>query len=94
MAQDQDSDARLAEELAALRGELQRLNRHRFVRMHNNLPKLLGFNFARGMAFGLGSVMGATILVSIAVFLLSQIDFLPVIGEWAKQIAEQIEAAE
>ena len=44
---------------------------------------MLVFNFARGLASGLGSVIEATPLVSVLVYLLSQIDFIPLIGEWA-----------
>lgn len=78
------------DELAALRAELQFLNTHRFVRIHNSFWRLMLFQFLRGLAFGLGTVLGATILVSIIVYSLSSIDFIPVVGEWARQIAEII----
>ena len=84
----------LSEELRALRAELQTLNRHRFVRIHNNMPRLLAFNFARGLAVGLGTVLGATVLLSLILWALSQIEFLPIIGEWASQIAEQMRSAQ
>ncbi|MEQ8901585.1 MAG: DUF5665 domain-containing protein [Roseovarius sp.] len=84
----------LSEELRALRAELETLNRHRFVRIHNNMPRLLAFNFARGLAVGLGTVLGATVLLSLIVWALSQIEFLPIIGEWASQIAEQMRSAQ
>ncbi|MFB9149205.1 DUF5665 domain-containing protein [Roseovarius ramblicola] len=84
----------LAREVHALRTEVARLNSHRFVRIHNNLPRLLAFNFARGLAVGLGTVLGATVLLSVVVWSLSQIEFLPIIGEWAAQIAEQMRAAQ
>jgi len=84
----------LASEVRALRTEVARLNSHRFVRIHNNLPRLLAFNFARGLAVGLGTVLGATVLLSVLVWSLSQIEFLPIIGEWAAQIAEQMRAAQ
>ena len=84
----------LAREIHALRTELARLNSHRFVRIHNNLPRLLAFNFARGLAAGLGTVLGATVLLSVLVWSLSQIEFLPIIGEWAAQISEQMRAAQ
>jgi hypothetical protein len=54
------------------------------------LVRLLAFQFLRGLALGLGTVVGATILVSFLVYLLSNIDFIPVIGEWASEIAAQI----
>lgn len=80
----------LHKEVAALRVELARLNRHKFVTLHNAPLRLLGFQFLRGIAMGFGTVVGATILVSLAAFLLSQIDFVPIIGEWATRIAEEI----
>ncbi|CRK75015.1 DUF5665 domain-containing protein [Nereida ignava] len=71
------------QDIKKLAAEVAKLNGHRFVTMHNSVPKMLAFNFARGLAFGLGSVIGATLLVSVLVYLLSQIDFIPIIGEWA-----------
>lgn len=73
-------------EINALNKELTRLNQHRYIKLHNSIPKMLGFQFIRGLAFGLGSVLGATVLVSILVYFLAQIDFIPIIGEWAQEI--------
>lgn len=88
-----DSDqTKLQAEITALRTELNRLNRNRFVRLHRTLTGMFFAQFLRGLAFGLGSVVGATILVSVLVYALSQIDFIPVIGEWAKDIADIIRA--
>jgi len=90
MADEPDMTEPLAQEIRALRAELSRLNSHRFVRIHNSLPRLLAFNFARGMAMGLGTVVGATLLLSVIAWSLSQIEFLPIIGDWAAQIAEEM----
>ncbi len=79
--------------LERLTQEVERLNTHRFVTLHNSLWRLLGFNFMRGLAFGLGSVLGATLLVSLLAWWVAQIEFIPVIGEWAAQIAAQIESS-
>ncbi len=84
--------AALDREVAALRAEVARLNAHRFIRLHNSLPRLVAFNFLRGLAFGLGTVIGATILVSFLALVLSRIDFIPIIGEWAAEIARQMQA--
>ena len=80
----------LTKEVHALRVELRRLNSHRFIRVHNSIPRMLAFNFARGLAIGLGTVLGASVLLSLLVWALSQIEFLPIIGEWAAQIARQV----
>lgn len=82
------------QELRSVRKELETLNRHRFVRMHNSLVRLLVFNFLRGLAFGLGTVVGASVLLSLVVWSLSQIEFLPIIGEWASEIARQMREAQ
>jgi hypothetical protein len=48
------------------------------------------FQFLRGLAFGFGSVAGATILVSIVGYVLNQMEVVPIVGEWAKQMATEI----
>lgn len=87
-----EQDAALTEEVGALRRELARLNSHRFIKLHNSLPKLLYFQFMRGLALGLGTVVGASVLVSFVVYMLSTIDFVPILGDWAADVAKQIQA--
>jgi hypothetical protein len=82
----------LAAEVRNLRAEVAKLNNHRYILLHDSLLQLGLFQLYRGLAFGLGSVLGATILVSVAAFLLAQIDFIPIIGEWAGDIAREIDA--
>ncbi|CTQ49073.1 DUF5665 domain-containing protein [Jannaschia donghaensis] len=78
----------LIEELTMLRREMQQLNNHRFIKIHNSLPRLVAFQLYRGIAFGLGGVLGATVFLSVTVWTLSQIDFIPIIGDWATEIIE------
>ena len=82
-----DTEARLDR----LTSELETLNKHRFIRVHNSLWKLILFQFTRGLAFGLGSVLGASILVSLVVWWLSQFEFIPIIGDFARQLIDWIE---
>ena len=86
-------DTPLEREIALLREEVARLNGHRFVQIHGSTLRLLWFQLLRGLAFGLGSVVGATILVSVLVYTLSSIDFVPVVGEWAAKVIGVIEGA-
>lgn len=74
-----------------LTAELERLNSHRFVKVHNSVFRLIGFQFARGLAFGLGSVLGASILVSLLAWWLAQFEFLPIVGDWATRLVEEID---
>lgn len=69
------------------------MNNHRFIRLHDSLFKLGLFQLYRGLAFGLGSVLGATILVSWVIYMLGSIDFIPVLGDWATQIIDEIKVS-
>ena len=77
--------------LSDLADELRTLNKHRFIRMHNSAWRLLTFNFLRGLAFGLGSVIGATFLLSVLVYWLAQFEWVPLIGDWLVQLADRID---
>ncbi|WP_164659536.1 DUF5665 domain-containing protein [Tropicibacter sp. Alg240-R139] len=81
------------EEIRALREEIAKFNGHRFVRVQNSVWLMLWQALLRGMAVGLGTVIGASILVSAVVYMLSQIDFLPIIGDWAKEISQAIQSS-
>jgi hypothetical protein len=64
---------------------------HKMMRDHSTVWRVLWLNFLRGLAFGLGSVIGATILVYLTIQVLAQIEFIPILGDWAVQLIEQIE---
>jgi len=87
----EQSEAEMKHSIDRLTQELERLNTHRFVTVHSSTWLLLSFQFMRGLAFGLGSVIGATLLVSTLVWWASQIEFIPVIGEWAAQLVEEMQ---
>lgn len=72
--------------------ELKKINNHKLIKIYNSVYKLLFLHFLKGVTFGLGSVLGATIVVSVVLYLLSQIEFVPIIGEWVQHIIAEIEA--
>lgn len=74
-----------------LSDEVATLNRHRFVRMHNSPMRLVMFHFIRGLAFGLGTAIGATALVSLVALMLGQIEFVPYLGDVAVRLIEEIQ---
>jgi len=80
----------IREGVGNIEAELARLNSNRFMRMHDSIALMLWVQFLKGLALGLGTVVGATILVSATVVILSNIDFIPTIGDWASQIADQM----
>ena len=46
--------------------------------------------FMVGLASGLGAALGATLLLGALLFVLSRADFIPIIGEYIKQIVNYI----
>jgi hypothetical protein len=91
VTENSESSTAIAEQLQVLNAELNRLNNHRYFKLQSSLWRIAMFNLTRGLAFGLGSVVGATILVAILIRVLGSIDFIPVIGDWANQIVNQIQ---
>lgn len=71
--------------------ELEKLNNHKLVRTYNSIPRLLWFNLLKGVSLGLGSVLGATVVLSTLIYILSQMEFIPIIGEWITAILEVVQ---
>ena len=87
-------ESTLEKEISGLSREVQRLNTHWAWRSNGSAMRIVWYSFLRGVAFGLGSVVGATILVSVLVYFLSSVDFIPVVGEWAAEIVRIVQGAE
>jgi len=71
---------------------IETLNQHKLMQIYANPWRMMWVSFLRGLAFGLGSVLGATILVYVTVQILAQIEFIPILGDWAAQIIGEIES--
>lgn len=81
----------LYEQTTKINDQLEKLNNHNLVVTYNSLPRFIWFSLLKGIAVGLGSVLGATVVLSALVFVLSQIEFIPVIGEWVSSIIEVVQ---
>ena len=66
---------------------IETLSEHKFMRIYESTWKMIWDTFLRG----LGSVLGATLLVYILVQLLAQIEFIPIFGDWALRLISEIE---
>ena len=83
-----------SESIKQLEKAIKEFKDHYLFRMNSSLSKTIFFSLVRGLSFGLGSVIGATILVYILILFLSQIEFIPIIGEWVSQIITEISSFE
>jgi hypothetical protein len=88
LEQNQAQVAQIIAQTEKVNKQLTYFHKHKLFKVYNSIPQLLWFNLLKGVAFGLGSVLGATGVLSALVYLLSQIEFIPFIGEWVSEILE------
>jgi hypothetical protein len=56
-----------------------------------SIRKLMVKNFFGGIAWGVGSVIGATVVVSIVVFLLRSATFAPIVGDYVSGLIQGVQ---
>lgn len=74
--------------MAARRSLLEEL----FNDFYDDRARIYRMNFLRGIFFGLGSVLGATVVVALAVWILSFFVEIPGIGEAAQTAQSTLES--
>ena len=79
-------------EIKELSEAIKSLNSNNIFKIYNSTSKILFISFLKGLASGLGWIIGATILVSLLTYILSQIEFIPILGDIVSQLIEEIEA--
>jgi hypothetical protein len=62
-----------------------------YTRVHVSTPRLVISNFLGGIAWGFGTVLGATVVVALLVFILSKLDAVPLLGDIVSNILENIQ---
>ena len=79
-------------EIKKLSEAIKSLNNNNIFKIYNSIKKILLISFLKGLASGLGWIIGATILVSLLTYILSQIEFIPILGDIVSQLIQEIEA--
>jgi hypothetical protein len=59
-----------------------------YERVNRPLGKMLLHNFLGGIAWSLGTLLGASIIIGIIGYIIAQIDFVPIIGKWVADIIQ------
>ncbi|EPX79667.1 DUF5665 domain-containing protein [Salipiger mucosus] len=77
--------------MTRLADALETLNAQKVLRINASKGRMMWFQFLRGAAFGLGSFLGASVGVSLLITLLAQVEFVPILGDFAGQIIQQID---
>ena len=79
-------------EIKKLSEVIKSLNNNNIFKIYNSTKKILFISFLKGLASGLGWIIGATILVSLLTYILSQIEFIPILGDIVSQLIQEIES--
>lgn len=87
LANDLKSLTKDAKELAK---EVKKLKELEFFQVFKHPWKFMWFSLLKGMMVGLGSVIGASVLVGFLVYLIGQISFVPILGDFVEDIITQI----
>lgn len=60
-----------------------------FNDIYDNRRRIYWVNFTRGLFFGIGSLLGGTIAITLGITLLSQfVDWFPILGDFVNSIIE------
>lgn len=84
------TESQLAKEVQELSKEIRKLKGMDVFRVFTNPWKFMGLALLKGVMVGFGSVLGASVVVGIFVYLLSQISFVPYVGDFVEQIVTEI----
>lgn len=87
LAEDLKSITKDAKDLAK---EIKKLKQLEFFQVFKHPWKFMWFSLLKGMMVGLGSVLGASVLVGFLVYLIGQISFVPILGDFVEDIITQI----
>lgn len=84
-------ELQLAKEVRELTKEVNKLKDLEFIRVFKHPWKFMWFSFLKGLMVGFGTVLGASVLVGLFVYLLAQISFVPILGDFINDIMSQIQ---
>ena len=62
-----------------------------YEQVHLGKKKVFFNNLLGGIAWGIGATLGASIILYILGFVISKLDFVPVIGDFVLRISEFVE---
>jgi hypothetical protein len=65
---------------------LQKIIKLKAIQMYESTPKLMWTNFLAGISHGLGVIFAATVIVALLIFGLSQLQWVPIIGDFIAKI--------
>jgi len=87
-------DKDLVKDLRLLTKEVKRLKSMEFIKVFKNPWKFMWFSFLKGLMIGLGTVLGASVLVGMLVWTLSKIKLVPIVGDFIQDVIVEVQSAQ
>lgn len=91
MAEEKQEMFILASKIDQLADKIERSRLQEYLDLVNNKKKLLYVNFLMGMAKGLGTIIGVTVLAALVIYVLRSMISLPIIGKFIAEIIEIVQ---
>lgn len=85
------AEKELVNEVKKLTKQVENLRNTELIRVYKRPGKFLLFSFLKGLMVGFGSVLGASLLVGMFVYLVSQIQLVPFFGDFVTDILKEID---
>lgn len=82
----------LAKEVKELTKEVKKLKNQDFMHVFSHPVKMMGYSFMKGLMVGFGSVLGATIIVAVFIYILAQISLIPIVGEFVEGVIQEVQS--
>ncbi|MCT4594914.1 MAG: DUF5665 domain-containing protein [Anaeromicrobium sp.] len=83
--------AEINEKVSKLSNDMEKAKIGKYVEMMENPRRILYINFMIGLARGLGTAIGLTVLAALTLYILYQFVDLPLIGSYIAKLIEIIE---
>lgn len=74
-----------------MKGAQEALLQDVFQDLYRQRGKIYRMNFIRGIFFGLGSVLGGTVVIAVLIWMISWFVDFPLIGQYFKELLQAVQ---
>lgn len=85
------AETALTQEVKELTKQVQRLRDTELLEIYKKPGRFMLYALVKGLMIGFGSVVGASLLVGIFVYLISQVQLVPVLGDFVQEVLQEID---
>ena len=83
-------ELKLIGEVKTLSKQVANLKDLEFIQVFKHPIKFMWFSFLKGLMVGFGSVLGASVLVALFIYVMGQISLIPVLGDFVQDIVQEV----